>query len=93
MQIALNMRFCFGALTWSLFDLVNLDFGARAVGGMKIRASDLKFGAPISGPRGRIQPNTPLVGTASTLLRIIKSGSPPGSELSLLQPDAHAQKR
>ena len=52
MQIALNMRFCFGALTWSLFDLVNLDFGARGVGGMKIRASDLKFGAPISGPRG-----------------------------------------
>ena len=56
MQIALNMRFCFGALTWSLFDLVNLDFGARGLGGMKIRASGLKFGAPISGPQGGIQP-------------------------------------
>ena len=50
------MRFCFGSLTWSLFDLVNLDFGARGVGGMKISASDLKSGAPILGPWGQIQP-------------------------------------
>ena len=67
MQIVLIMRFCFGALTWSLFDLVNLDFGAPVVGGMKIRASDLKFGPPILGPRGGIQPLAPrsMAGTPS----------------------------